>query len=138
MMNYADRYDGLIGIWWYDETTNEVIGPAEPVDEGVIDGDYIQYHSGNHMTLWKSYSTKSQYPKGFKSMYRGRVIYNTRTQCFEITCSESLMHNANFRAAILSYFQLDNCRRTFVPLLHYRDKVELTGNPALDDGYFDF
>ena len=134
----ADRSDGLIGIWWYDELSDAVSGVAEPVDDGVIDGDFIQYHKGNYMTFWKSNAPEGMYEKGFKSMYRGRVIYNTRTQCYEITCSEFLISNELFRKSIISYFQLSECRREFVPLNHYRSKVELTGNPSVDALYFDF
>ena len=134
----ADRSDGLIGIWWYDESKQAVISACESVDDGELDGDYIQYHKGNHMNLWQSLAPDNMRDKGFKSMYRGRVIYNTRTQCYEITCSEDLMNNFEFRKAILEHFQLTECRREFIPLYHYKHKLELTGNPAVDSSYYDF
>lgn len=144
MIMAADRGDGLIGIWWYTDD-NQVIGLSEPVDSGKLDGQYIQFSSGNHMSRWRdvikdfipSELQESVLSKGFKSLYRGRVIYDTLTSCYVITCSEELKNNSQFRKDIVDYFQLSQCNRQFMGLEHYRYKRELTGNPTLDEYYLD-
>ncbi len=70
--------------------------------------------------------------KGYKSLERGRVIYNTATMMYEITCSARMIHNTNFRKNIVDYYLLSDNRFEFVQLNHYY-KVELTGNPILDE-----
>lgn len=139
----ADRGDGLIGIWWYTDE-GQVIGLSEPVDYGRVDGRYIQYSKGNHMSNWQKVvtefmSTQSEelIAKGFKSLYRGRVFYDTMTACYVVTCSEDLIKDIPFRNAVTEYFQLSECNRRFEALDHYRYKNELTGNPAVDAFYFD-
>ena len=70
--------------------------------------------------------------KGYKSIERGRVIYNTATMVYEITCSQNLINNTDFRKNIVNYFNLSESRYEFVLLNHYH-KIELTGNPAFDE-----
>jgi len=139
----ADRGDGLIGIWWYTDD-RQVIGLSEPADSGRADDRYVQYSKGNHMSNWRKVVTEfiptgaeELIAKGFKSLYRGRVLYDTMTACYVVTCSADLIHNIPFRDAITGYFQLSECNRRFETLDHYRYKNELTGNPAVDAFYFD-
>ena len=132
--------DGLIGIWWYTPSKN-IIGVSKPIDDGVIDNDYIQYSDkDNHLSLWRQV-IKDNYTmpvadkiiaKGYKAFERGRVIYNIRTQCYEITCSKELVNDIEFRNKCIKYFNLTNDRKDFTALNHYY-KYELTGNPALDN-----
>ena len=136
----AARGEALIGIWWYPGE-GTVWGVSCPTDDGVLSGMYLQYHNTkNHMSLWKQVvednvaDKKEQsgiLSKGFKSVERGRVIYNTATMCYEITCSNEIIEDAEFQKAIVAYYQLSGNRYEFVPLQHYH-KLELTGNPALD------
>lgn len=137
---YASRGDALIGIWWYTDE-GQVWGKCCPVDDGELDGMYLQLsRSKNHMTLWSSTvkdnvedveDQRSIIALGYRSLERGRVIYNTATQCYEVTCSKNIVDDEEFRKAIISYFQLSGNRVDFVPLNHYF-KIELTGNPAVD------
>lgn len=140
----ADRGDGLVGLWWYTDD-KKVIGVSEPVDNGRLDGNYIQYSSGNHLSRWRDVISEfipegereAIISKGFKSLYRGRVIYDTLTSCYIITCSEDLKNDTEFRSKIIEYFQLSNCNRQFQSLDHYKYKNALTGNPAVDEHYLD-
>lgn len=143
VVSAADRGDGLIGIWWYTDD-GHVIGLSEPVDDGTIDGRYIQYSSGNHMTRWRDVVSQfiqddpdSIINQGYKSLYRGRVVYDTLTCCYVITCSEDLKKDSQFRKDIIDYFQLSQCNREFQGLDHYKYKNSLTGNNAVDSQYFD-
>lgn len=140
----ADRGDALVGIYWYTDD-HEVIGLAQPVDDGEIDGPYIQFKGPNHLSAWKqvvrdNFSTDEQeaiIARGFKSLYRGRCIYSTVTQTYTVTCSKDLVDDKEFRTKVKEYFQLTGVRVEFLPLNHYQYKLELTGNPAIDDMYFD-
>lgn len=135
----TNRGKGLIGIWWYTDS-GEVWAAAAPANSGIIDGMYVQYSDvENHLTLWsrivKENTSKSEadriISKGYKSLERGRVIYNTATMCYEITCSNNLIYDKAFRQGIIDHFQLAESQFEFVCLDHYQ-KTELSGNPALD------
>lgn len=141
----VDRGDALVGIYWYLEDSNKVIGLSESVDNGELDGEYIHYSGPNHFRAWRNV-IKDNLPdseqeeminKGFKSLYRGRCIYSTMTQTYVITCSSELINNLEFRSKVKEYFQLDSVRVSFTALDHYAHKIELTGNPAIDAFYFD-
>lgn len=142
----ASYGEGLIGIWWYDMNNNSVISFQKPLDSGYSDGNYIQYSdSDNHMTLWRqavynNITDKQRadeiYSQGYKSLERGRVIFNLRTQCYEITCSKDIIKNEQFRKDIVNEFNLSGNRYDFVPLNHYYIS-KLTGNPTLDSRYYE-
>ena len=136
----ASRGNAFIGIWWY--TDNKEIWAVEcPVDNGQLDGVYLQLDGNrNHMNLWSSVvkshiddiSKQEELLRlGYRCFERGRVIYNTATQCYEVTCSKDIYSDSEFQNAILKYFQLNGTRVDFVPLQHYH-KLKLTGNPAVD------
>lgn len=119
IISAADRGGGLIGIWWYTED-HKIIGLSEPVNDGIFDGRYIQYSSGNHMTRWRDvvskyiqYDQESVIVRGHKSLYRGRVIYDTMTCCYVVIYSEDLKNDREFRKEIVEYFQLFQCNREF-------------------------
>ena len=97
------------------------------------------------MTLWRKalelfVSNKKErdtyIKKGYKCLERGRVVYNIRTQSYEVICSVDLVNDLKFRKACKDYFKLNSCRVDFEALHHYH-KMELTGNPAVDDLYYD-
>ena len=106
----------------------------------------MQYsNSQNHCTLWRtavknSVSDTDEQNKiiarGYKSIERGRVIYNIRTQSYEIICSDALLKDSNFRNKCIEYFNLKGNRYDFQSLSHY-GKQGLTGNPALDSMYYE-
>lgn len=136
----ASREDACVGIWWYTDS-GEVLGLLKPTDEGVLDGVYIQYSDrDNHLTEWRHALEmfiddpelrENIYRKGYRSLERGRVIYNTRTQIYEVTCSKQLVNDKEFRNKIIEYYSLSNVRVEFVALDHYT-KISYTGNSALD------
>lgn len=129
---------GLVGIWWlYD---NKVIGYAIPISTGYDDGRYIHYHEfNNHMTEWRKVLQDQLpehfdelYPKQFKCLERGRVIYNIRTQSYEILCSDAVASDSEAIQAIVSAYDLHNCRYDVYADHHYYI-IEPTGNPAIDN-----
>lgn len=141
----ASITDGFVGIWWY-KPSDEVWAFLRNLDDGYNTGDYIQYDKeANHFSLWRSATQRNiadakkadeQYSKGYKSLERGRVIFNLRTQSYEILCSKNIFADDNFRQSIINAFNLKGCRYDFVPLNHYT-VAELTGNPALDKFYYE-
>lgn len=138
----ASRGNAQVGIWWYTDDC-KVIGVSKPTDSAELDGAYIQYScKENHMTLWRkvmsdNYKDNAEeiIAKGYESLEHGRVIYDCRTCCYEVTCSVSLVHDKEFRNKIIEFFDLSGNQIEFVVLRHYH-KEELTGNSALDDFYY--
>lgn len=138
------RTSGLVGIWWYTDT-GDIWAFTKDIDHGYNDGNYIQYSgTENHSILWKkvvrqnvSNNPDFTYSKGYKSLERGRVIYNLRTQCYEVTGSKEQLADREFREKCVDYFNLNNCRYDFVPLSHYY-KAEITGNPSVDEFNYGF
>lgn len=134
----ASTQSGLIGIWWYSPD-GEVWGVSTSLDSGVSDGNYIQFSDNlNHFNLWRqvvkdnvSEDVDSVIKKGYKAYERGRVIFNLRTQSYEITCSDAAKRDSDLITSVVEYFNLRGCRYDVVSLNHYF-KAELTGNPELD------
>lgn len=141
----ASRNDGLVGIWWYTDS-GEFWSYNKTLDDAEECHGYLQAsNTKNHMNLWRS--TVNKYisdtdeankiiAKGYKSIERGRIVFNIRTQCYEIVCSDKLVNDLKFRAACKEYFNLSGSRCQFEALHHYC-KQELTGNPAIDELYYD-
>lgn len=136
----ASRSNAFIGIWWYTDD-KELWCKLKPTDQGALCGNYFQYDDQeNHLTLWRQVvnehisdpDRRSEIiAKGYKSFERGRVIYNTATQCYEVICSAALVGNKEFQDSVVQAFQLSGNRVEFCALSHYH-KAEITGNPALD------
>ena len=128
---------GLVGIWWI--YGDKVIGKSVPLDSGYDDGRYIHYDDfKNHSTEWKSVlqeqipeKFEELYPQMFKSIERGRVVYNIRTQSYEIICSEEVAKNPELIQKIVDSYELANCRYDVYADRHYH-VYKLTGNPTLD------
>ena len=135
----------LVSIWWYTDS-GEFWDYSTDLDNAVESNGYLQYsNSKNHLNLWRSVVAKYiEDPKerqriinnGYKSIERGRVIYNIRTQSYEIICSETLAKSTEFMNKCIKYFNLSGNRYDFVPLHHY-GVVKLTGNPTLDAFYYE-
>jgi len=133
----ASLTSGLIGIWWvYNDT---VIADYKTLDDGYNDGNFINYdEKKNHATEWNKL-IKEYFPEqaeeiiafGYKGIERGRVIYNLRTQAYEVTCSQEVYKDSKQRKLIVDAFELNDCRYDFFVLRHYY-VAKLTGNPALD------
>lgn len=145
-LNIEESYkEGLVSIWWYTDD-GEFWDFSKPLDDAEDDHGYLQYSTfKNHMTLWRDVVKnhisdpdiqKTIISKGYKSIERGRVIFNIRTQSYEIICSSDLIKDKLFRDKCVEYFNLKGNRYDFIPLNHY-GKQELTGNPNLDSMYYE-
>lgn len=98
--------DGFVAIWWYTDD-GEFWDFCKSLDGAEDDHGFLQYSTTkNHMTLWidavRSHVSsetmqKEIISKGYKSIERGRVVFNVRTQSYEIICSENLVNNKEFR-----------------------------------------
>lgn len=138
--------EGLVSIWWYTDD-GEFWDFSKPLDDAEEDHGYLQYSTTkNHMNLWRTavkdhiadVSEQNQIiSKGYKSIERGRIVFNIRTQAYEIICSEALVNDPEFRTKCVKYFGLSGNRYDFEALHHY-SKQELTGNPAIDSMYYDW
>ena len=138
--------EGLVSIWWYTDE-GDFWDFSTTLDNAQNDGGYLQYSlTKNHLNLWKTttelYITdatqrKEIYNKGYKSIERGRIIFNLRTQSYEVICSEDIVNDINFKRACINHFNLSGNRVDFEALNHYH-KIELTGNPEIDKFYLDF
>ena len=128
---------GYVGIWWI--INGRIIGTLRDLDHGYNDGNYIQYDKDqNHLTEWSKIVREQVknnpdeiIDKGYKSLERGRVIYNLRTCCYEITCSKKVSKDWDSIQAIIEFYELQHCRYDIVSLDHYY-VAEITGNPELD------
>lgn len=144
IMNEAYK-SGLVAIWWYTDG-GEFWDFSKPLEDAENDFGYLQYSTTkNHLNMWKTAvetfvpnveEQKVIYSKGYKSIERGRVVYNIRTQTYEVICSATLVNDTVFRNNCLDYFKLRGNRVDFEALNHYY-KSELTGNDYLDNNYLD-
>lgn len=131
---------GNVGIWWFYD--NIVVGEYCPIEDAVDDRGYLQFSkTKNHVTEWES-TIKEQLPeaanlipRGYRAIERGRVVYDIRSQVFEIICSREIAEDANAIKLIATEFNIANQRYDVIPSSHYYIP-NLTGNPALDN--FDF
>lgn len=130
----------FVGIWWYTDE-GRVIGAMCDVKDGYLDGRFVQYSQfKNHMNLWKyvvyhdfdKESADKIYELGYRGLERGRVIYDTMTQVFIITCSEAIAPNKEALSDIKDAFSLSDNRCEIEVLNHYK-KLPLTGNPSVDE-----
>ena len=135
----ASRGNACIGIWWYTDE-GDIWGVMKPTDEGVLDGVFLQYSdTENHSSLWSSVvkdnvsdsSAQAEIiSKGYKSLHRGRVIYNTATMCYQVTCGSELVDDVEFRKKIVEYYQLSGNQVEFLAIPTHYHKVDIS-NPAL-------
>ena len=133
--------DGNVGIWWL--YNDQVIGEYCPISEGVDDRGYIQFSkTKNHVTEWEI-TIKEQLPgavdlipKGYRCIERGRVVYDIRSQVYEIICSQEVANDETAIKLIADAFEISNLRYDVIPSSHYFIP-NLTGNRALDNFDFD-
>ena len=136
---------GLVAIWWYTDS-GEFWDFVKTLDDAEDDHGFLQYSvTQNHMTLWMDAvranvsdpdKQKSIISNGYKSIERGRVVFNIRTQSYEVTCSDALVNDTEFRSRCIERFNLSGNRYDFIAIRHY-SKQSLTGNPALDSMYYE-
>ena len=133
-------HEGNVGIWWY--YNDKVVGEYCPVSEGIDDRGYIQFSkTDNHITKWES-TIREQLPealnmlsKGYRSIERGRVVYNARSQVYEIICSQVIASDEIAINLIADAFDIADLRYDVIPSSQYYVPT-LTGNPTLDN--FDY
>lgn len=136
----SSRSSASVGIWWYTDD-RKVIRVMCDVNDGYQDGRYVQYSQfKDHMNLWK-YIVYHEFDKdkadeiynlGYRGLERGRVIYDTMTQVFTITCSKAIADDREALNDIKETFSLSGNRCEVEVLNHYK-KLPLTGNPAIDE-----
>ena len=133
-------HDGNIGIWWY--CNGKVVGEYCPLSEGIEDRGYLQFSkTKNHITEWESVIKEQlpemidTLPKGYRSIERGRVVYNPRAMVYEIICSVAVASDKRAIEEIANEFNISDLRYDVIPSSHYYVPT-LTGNPTLDN--FDF
>ncbi len=110
---------GNVGIWWFYDNT--VVGEYCPVDEGYVENGCIKF-----ITQMKSDLPEVEY---------GEVVYDIRSQVFEIICSQTIASDKNAIRKIVEEFEISDQRYDVIPSSHYYVPT-LTGNPTLDN--FDF
>lgn len=132
----SSKSSPMIGVWWW--TGEKIIGTKTDIKHGVLQGANIQYSDiENHMTLWsKLFKNTSDYNRGYKSIERGRVYYDTQTCCYYVICGERIIHDPKFRKAVLDFYNLNDQNVRFNALAHYAYTRELTGNDAVDTDYY--
>ena len=140
----ASYKQGFVSIWWYTDD-GEFWDVSCSLDDSVENYGYLQVSiKDNHLNLWRKVVNEFANPeqadeiiaKGYKSIERGRIVFNIRTQSYEIVCSKALCEDSSFREKCIEYFGLKGNRYSFEALPHY-SKQELTGNPALDNLYYE-
>ena len=139
----ADRGDSYIGIWWW--TGTEIIGTRISPDDGVLDRNIIQPTpdiTKNHFTEWNRIKATAKKQdevknKSYKGLERGRVLYDTMTMCFIVTCSTAMYKDDNFRRAVIDFYNLQPGSTDFCANPHYYVYDE-SENPALVQFYGSF
>lgn len=134
----ASLTSGLVGLWWYTDD-GEVWALTKTLDDAELDGIYYQYSlEDNHLTEWESTVhshidnrklADAIIKKGYRSFERGRVIYDTRTQVYELTCSDAIGADIDALNKIKDAFELNNCRVKITPIPSHYDKYVAGTDP---------
>ena len=130
----------MVGLWWYTDS-GEVWGLFKPIEEAVPSGRYLHYDTMKyHLIEWETIlkafcNTQDEIDyylsKGYKSLERGSVIYDSFNLNYLVICSKSLIKDDTFKKKVIEYYELDPDNVVFEALDHYC-KVSYTGNPNLD------
>ncbi|MCM1286664.1 MAG: hypothetical protein NC240_00035 [Clostridium sp.] len=117
----TQKGNAQVGIWWYtDDGDIWVVSTSK--DDGELDGPYLQYSTKeNDMTLWRKLvsdnrksNLEESVSKDYKTLECGRVVYDCRTCCYEVTCSEKLIYDKEFRMKIIDCFELSGNQVEFM------------------------
>lgn len=120
--------EGYVAIWWYDDVQDKIIGAKCLVSEGVEDRGYVQYSKvANHMNLWKAAvedgiddSRKQKLlNSSYRSLERGRVVFDIKTQCYQIICSSAIASNKKVIKLIAEECNLLDKQVMIIPDVHY-------------------
>jgi hypothetical protein len=114
-----------VGIFWFVQepgASARFVGSGVAVSQGERYGEYINY-PGEHSRYWpdvKPCLSSFFHDHGHKDWPRGRVLYNTKTQAFEVCLNEQLQ-TPKFLAEILAYFNLPEAMTSFASDPHYSE-----------------
>lgn len=114
-----------MGIFWFVQQPGApptLVGHGVAVADGELYGDDINY-PGEHLRYWphaNPFLPSYFHDHGHKDWPRGRVLYNTKTQAFEIYLNEQLQ-TPTFEAEILAYFNLPEATTSFASDPHYSE-----------------
>lgn len=138
----ASTTSGNVGIWWY-YNNKEVWTEMCPTDEGQADSRYIQFSSTkNHLTEWnkvvRDHITDAAMRDqliydSYKSLPRGRVIFDLLTQSYIITCGDELKSDLEFKRNICDTFEIPMNRTDIEVVPNHYYVYKKTGNAALDE-----
>jgi hypothetical protein len=114
-----------VGILWFVQQPGappKLVGHGVAVADGERNGDYLNYPE-EHLRYWPD--AKPDLPfffhdHGPKDWPRGRVLYNTKTQAFEVYLNEQLL-TPTFVPEILAYFSLPEATTSFASDPHYSE-----------------
>ena len=133
ILSTTQKTEGYVSIWWYDDVQNEIIGGKCLLSEGVDDRGYIQYSSTeNHMSMWKyvvlqeindADRQSELLSRGFRSLERGRVVYEIKTQCYQIVCSSSISTNKEVIRKIAEECNLLDKHVEIITSIHYDNEM---------------
>jgi hypothetical protein len=112
-----------VGIFWFIQQPGKaptILGSGVAVRNGAQYREYINY-PGDHLRYWLE--AKPRLPPFFhdcgpKDWPRGRVIYNTKTQRFDVYLNEQLQ-TPKLEAEVLAYFGLPAAKTSFASDPHY-------------------
>lgn len=121
------QHEGNVGIWWF--YNNKVIGEYCPLSDAVEDRGYMQFSkTRNHITEWESTireqlpEATNLIPKGYRSIERGRVVYDPRAMVYEIICSQVIASDKSAISAIAKEFNIADLRCDVIPNKNYEDE----------------
>ncbi|MGA2137198.1 MAG: hypothetical protein ABSH50_33330 [Bryobacteraceae bacterium] len=112
-----------VGIFWFIQELGQaptLLGSGVAIGNGELYGEFINY-PGDHSRYWLEINSRlpqSFHQCGPKDWPRGRVIYDRKTQRFEVYLNEQLQ-TPNFEAEILAYFNLPAAQTSFASDPHY-------------------
>lgn len=120
------QHEGNVGVWWF--YNNKVIGEYCPLSDAVEDRGYMQFSkTKNHITEWEP-TIREQLPeaidlisKGYRSIERGRVVYDPRAMVYEIICSQIIASDEAVISAIAKEFDIADLRYDVIRSYNYED-----------------
>ena len=127
-----------VGIFWFVQepgASARFVGSGVAVSEGARYGEYINY-PGEHSLYWPDIKPRLSFffhDHGPKDWPRGRVLYNTKTQAFEVYLNEQLQ-TPKFVAEILACFNLPQATTSFASDPHYSEARFTLGREGPQEG----
>ena len=116
-VDYGGNDKGRVAIWWYTDD-RRFLAFCKALNEAVSVGNYRQADdTKDRLALWNSLQEnlsdkeRKQYKNlSYESIESGSVVFDCRTMCFVVHCSERLLEDDRFIKDCLEYFGLTNTR----------------------------